>query len=526
MSIFKPLKMSYMNHILLANIGNRSLKVNGMVTSSRPEGKSFRDLMHEILQNMDTMNIELNILDVFIKKWNVFEKIYLFASDGTLSGQDKTDQDTIDAAQIVRNILIEQYQYAPEQIEVVPYTGNPTQEESLMKFYFHFIRTTLLPGLNAKIIVADAGGTAQMRNGLKIACEFLLGKHAWEAHYKKINSDEIEQLPLYTYRRIISTEQYIQLLSLGEYNTAEILFSDDNGETNLRHALLLSKVAALRRDGLYEELNKYEDKLNENEDLRIYSRASFSKTNSPLIERLDTLHALRIVDIFSLAELYALNRNYSQFCLQYCIGMEVFTQCMLSGTYVYNGKKKEVDIQYEIKYKHKELLKDYLVSEQQEFIDHFIKIMGIEYEIENKHKELLKDYLVSELQDKFFDHFSKILSNENISITFPLLLHYLNHIINEEKNQSIQSFITLMMQIHSTGNLDGTNNKNTRRGIDKLRNKVAHKGEYISESLFTEEMKVKNIDSAIILCEMTKKQLGFQNTFIEINKTLEQLLRR
>lgn len=213
-----------MDTFLLANIGNRNIRYKNKVYQNLPEenrlASSFRDWTKGILNNLDNeyLNLELNILSSLpgLRK-NEFKEIYLFYSDHP--EDQKRDQDTIYEAAIIKEILVRSYGYAEEQVKLMKVGAVIVDNEGLLIYYRKVIRNLKRKLHEGKLLICDAGGTAQQKSSLKIICEFLLNSDKFEVIYINPNGST-RKVPQIEYRALLSYEQAITLIHQGEYTAA------------------------------------------------------------------------------------------------------------------------------------------------------------------------------------------------------------------------------------------------------------------------------------------------------------------
>ena len=204
--------------ILLANIGNRNITLNGNVFTKSHDELSFREWSKNILNDYERYksDLDINIINPLIKSQNRYDKLMFYYSD--MSGlDDRIDQDTLYEADIMKKVLIEKYNYTAYQIELIKCEAKVYNNGELMKFYRKSLKEIKEKYREAKITICDAGGTAQQKMALKIMSEYYLNKDNYEVKYTQHNKI-IDDVPLDEYRKIIDAEIAIKLLHFGEYN--------------------------------------------------------------------------------------------------------------------------------------------------------------------------------------------------------------------------------------------------------------------------------------------------------------------
>ncbi|RIV25586.1 hypothetical protein DYU11_09870 [Fibrisoma montanum] len=241
--------------IILANIGNRNLTYKGktLIPDTRPTEppSSFREQTKALLDEYDTVREDLNeqILTVLLNDIGVeqIDYVVLFASDNQIAG-DRNDQDTIHEAAILKRLLADRMNLVAE---VVPYTGNVTHNDDLLRFY----RDALRPYQQTEhdLVVCDAGGTAQQKSALKIGAEYLLPPDRYTVRYV-LPSGRVTPVEQVEYRRIIDEEQVAALVEHGQYAGAMAIYSAINRRDEIVERLI--RFADLRVKSLWADARK------------------------------------------------------------------------------------------------------------------------------------------------------------------------------------------------------------------------------------------------------------------------------
>lgn len=219
-----------MAKILLANIGNRNLvqiAENGNLTNLKDidflPKKSFRDDTEVLLKWIENKEEPLekyaiNILNAVLEKEEIFDKIFLFASNqkSVKSERDKR-QDTIYAAEIIKLILAKDAKYANIEVNIVEMQKNPSQVDEQILEFREKITNILSNHSDDEIIICDSGGTPQQKSALKLVTEYVLNKTEKLKFYQVIDNfddmpvlsqkDDAKLQKLYQYRQIIDAQQ-------------------------------------------------------------------------------------------------------------------------------------------------------------------------------------------------------------------------------------------------------------------------------------------------------------------------------
>lgn len=240
-----------MKKILLANIGNRNLNLDGkpLFQHSDFKGNTVKKFSFQLLNDFEISKNRLSIQiieELIAQEKQNLQEVILYGSDQ----QDEAvnDQDTIFVAKILQKILCEKY-------DDVLFTVRPLKDISvvdnnaLLRFYQIELTELSSQFLDAEFIVCDAGGTAQQKSALKIMAEFVLTSQKYRTFYQNIKTNVLEQVEQVEYRRVITQEQITVLVKQGEYNAALSLHQLSSANEHLGRLL---QLAAYRREMLTE----------------------------------------------------------------------------------------------------------------------------------------------------------------------------------------------------------------------------------------------------------------------------------
>ena len=149
-----------MKKILISNVGNRNIKVNGgFITKifDTNDNKSFREQTYSIWQQIQKNEFQGELCPVIINEVieiekNNLEKVILISSD--MPDSQRNDQDTIYAGEILCSILRKQY----PKIEFInqPVRKSVFIYDELFNFYRLFLLNLKRENPNSKIIYYGA----------------------------------------------------------------------------------------------------------------------------------------------------------------------------------------------------------------------------------------------------------------------------------------------------------------------------------------------------------------------------------
>ena len=458
-----------MKKIILANIGNRNLTYQGkpLLPDHRfPEIQmSFRERTLDLLNRFDTIQSELNeqILSVLlddITPENV-EKVVLFASNNQIDG-DRNDQDTIHEAHILQRLFAERLGLT---VDVVEYTRNVTHNDELLRFYRDELRRYQTS--NFPLIICDAGGTAQQKSALKIAAEYLLNPSHFSVRYV-LPSGKLTTVDQVEYRRIIDEEQVAALVQYGQYAAALTIYNQSISPN--KNALQLLKFLAKRSDLFYGDAQQ-----EITPDLKIQSDffADF-KGGRPIGDIGPFKEALSPKSFFALCE--RLEIAHYRYSLgdwsRSILGLSIFLESLVNA--VINR------------------ISPFKLEEA-----YFSNATMLLTEVKEGDHDDIRSFFPSELK-----------------MGLPLHLKYAGKMTTGLVNSLLKIFESLN---------SWTNGSGGKRGMDCLRNDIAHKGRSVKEiDLQKQTPEISQV------FKLARQLLGFpsENTYTTLNQLFLELLRQ
>lgn len=215
-------------NILLANLGNRNITYKGSVYIKEGNSLDFRQWSLNILENYEDFldDLDINIINPLVSSPETYDKLLFYYSDMS-EFSTRTNQDTLYEAEIIKKLLIDKYNYNQNRIELVHCNAKIYDNGGLMVFYRNSLKKIKRDYNFNRITICDAGGTAQQKMALKIIAEYILKPEKYDVKYTQ-NNDQIEDVPVVEYRKIIDNEIAIKLLHYGEYNAILDLLEFDN----------------------------------------------------------------------------------------------------------------------------------------------------------------------------------------------------------------------------------------------------------------------------------------------------------
>jgi len=476
-------------YILLANIGNRNLKLKAdardMADIAKEKKLSFRaytqQLWHELQAGKRSVeDFDIAIIPEMLLRHHAGEckAIHLFYSD-QLPDVPQNGQDTVYSSQIIGKVLeASGYSVILNKIDfsVVDY-------ERLMKYYRRHLIKLLEDVEQDKIILLDAGGTSQQKLSLKIVAEFLVPEERLEVYNGIIRADkgtDIEPVPLNEYRSILSVLQAEQLIEQGLYHAALNLLGEKTSPV-LQIALrtLSNQIDSIPMDG--EQRNAIEQlksgKFGKSDFKLLSDFPQSTLAYNPLIHDNLLKNCQRRL---SIAEFYDKKESYTDFILSAYQFIEEFLDSCA-----------KVVLNVENKYKNENIII------KQEFHPEWI--------------EAAKEVSV------VLDNYDKLLKNEGKQ-GVKLSVYTLSELCCQANDEVLKGIATGIRRFIYFQSID-----EKKAGISQLRNKMVHDGTGV-----TKEIIGKNLPGFIDTFRTWPALLGLpeENYFIRANKLLKEELRK
>ncbi|MEL6194122.1 MAG: hypothetical protein AAFR66_18825, partial [Bacteroidota bacterium] len=151
--------------ILLSSIGNRNIQYKGEFLDVR----SFRTLTKVYLQEFDTHkeHLSLSIIQTHIDE--TVKAIYLITTNQ--ADEYFRDKDTLYEGEIMKKLISSEYEIP---VHLMEFNGNPSDENEFMAFFAHKMKELLNTYPEEEFVFNDAGGTPQMKQGIKEVMEYYL----------------------------------------------------------------------------------------------------------------------------------------------------------------------------------------------------------------------------------------------------------------------------------------------------------------------------------------------------------------
>lgn len=449
-----------MKKVVLANIGNRNLKYKGEIYYYKTHGSTFKEWTKQLLVNFEEVktHLSINILnDLLDNLSDEVEHVLLFSSNQIY--EEKQDQDTLYEAEILHALISEKYNVTVDSSKQV--TCKVTDNDALLRFYRKELRSIKQSFPSHKIVICDAGGTAQQKSALKIMAEFLLEENDFQVSYINPNGT-LEDVPQLEYRKVIETEQLIALIKGGNFQAARQLALKQNWS----EISDLCQIGYLRLDHIWGDAQKIIHKEWIDEEyvfLKTFKTGKTSTNYDNLKRYFKQKHNFFLLcERFQIAEYYCINKDYTKASVAVSIFIETFINEIISRNSVFD------------------LCGNYVSMS---------KTLSVEIENEN---ESIKSFFGGEIRS-----------------SLPLHIIYAETLISEDADEILE-IIDCIKALNSK--LNGMN-----KGIDSLRNNVAHNGKGITESEF-----FLTVPHFFNLFGTIKKCIGLSilNPFIELQELI------
>jgi hypothetical protein len=466
-----------MKKILLSNIGNRNLKIDGKNPDLKNNnGKNFKDFTRECYEslisdyNLFRPRITLEILTNFISET---DQVVIFATE---QESEFNHQDTVFEAQILKLILEKEEQ---KKVNILIYRGNPTDEFSTYRYFSSILKEFRHSGSDEFYIVNDAGGTPHMKQALKDLCEFYFpGRHSVVYTNQKDQKNVVNRW---------GGKKYVLLATLAEfvknhdYRAAAFLVKILNDQLTVND---ISPVA--------EELITYIDIASH--------RINFDRKNaqSPLLQK-ETPKQLRgnqILQKFIQSRSFELSCSIPFDQMSAKAKHDIFEIASICQLYFIHGNYT--------------LAIATLYRFMEEICQSFIESEGI-YSLETgSARRYFKDAVSHEITSSF--------RNVQPSEGLPLYLGYVSIKAEKELKKLIDLFRELTSHVNESGN--------SNKGLNLLRNRcfLAHNNKPITEEILNQEF--PNLlrgerwkDQIFDLCNMPKK-----NIYDQMNEEILELI--
>jgi hypothetical protein len=258
--------------ILIANIGNRNLHIDGKVHAQdahsptpvwpQQSGDFKADTRFLLEADGNTLKaayadrLGMNILNDLMEKLKetsaLPDKIYLVGTDQRNIEAAGQKLDTLYAAHVVRALLLKDY---PETaVEVVISIASIDDQSQWLRWYRSLIGRLSKLHSGTKMLFCDSGGASQLKQAMKIMAEFMLPADGYTVYYvnqQKGNQEKVQPVPMDEYRTVITQSLVLNLITKGDYSGALNLFNLPESERNTprKNYLKCLRLAELRMLG-------------------------------------------------------------------------------------------------------------------------------------------------------------------------------------------------------------------------------------------------------------------------------------
>jgi len=471
--------------ILLANIGNRNITFRNKTHNSKVNELTFRDWTQDILKRYEQLkhDLDINIINPLVDREDRPAKIILFYSDQSKLNT-RTDQDTIFEAQLLKNILHDKYSYPKDSIQLIHVNCKVIDNGALTSFYRKSLFEIKRNNQYDRLTICDAGGTAQQKMALKIMAEFVLDEAEYEVKYVERNK-WISVVNLDEYRGVISTEQAIKLIHHGQYTAA-------------------SELLDYQAIDLFHLTNEWKKKVYAHVYFRYIGNTKMAQQNVMGLRRIKNVHLKnykqKMLDfeskglekVWSMEKLFKLTDYLHKAEFLFQIGQYSHSVLSFAQFYEYLLDQNLLSIFGKKKLKKINAGNEVTLSEFRKYL------------VDNCKRE------IEVCEGRYEDY---TLVGNSLAIKC---------IIAKNSKLEIIRKVAGLLSVH----IDYTDDASDEYGyINKLRNKVAHNGLFLTQSDMRDGQ-VASFYEELLLSVIKVFQFRNGNPFTDLNTIIEQLLRQ
>ncbi len=466
-----------MKHVLLTNIGNRNLKLDGQYLDLKNnDGKNFKEytkeLFDQLVKNYDQLRSRLSL--EIIPNWLAeIECAILFATD---QNNDFAFQDTLYEAKILELILEKDEGI---KVDIMTFSGNPADEFSTYRFFSAILREFREAGREEFYIINDAGGTPHMKQALKDLCEFFFSDR-----HKVVYTNQQDQK--HDVNRWIA-KKYTLLATIAEFIKNYDYLAASFLVKRLEEQLYKNEVPPLS-DELTAYINIVANRINFNEprvkDILIDIDTSLKLKNNPILITYTEQRSYELTDSIKFAQL-SKKAKHDIF--------EIASICQLF--FRQNNYTVGVATLYRF---------------MEELCQSFIESEG-KYKLNSKKDRLA---FIECVKSVVTSTFKSIIANEGLPF-------YLSYVLIKARGELLP-LLNILRELTSNINKKRVPNK----GINLLRNHcfLAHDNQPITKEILDEEFpnlleNEKWLEQIFVLCNLPEK-----NIYDQMNEEILELL--
>ncbi len=425
-----------MKNILISNIGNRNLKVNGKFITKIFDSEnnlSFREqtsiIWQKIQKNENKDELEPVIIsEVIEKEKNELIKVILFSSD--MPETLRNDQDTVFEGEILCHIL--KQKYPGIEFVNIPVRASVFIHDELFRQYRRILSELKSKHKEKHVVYCDAGGTSQQKFSIKIALEYLFDPDQFTVYYVAQEQKGISKImrgESYEYRKIIEMEHISRAIQSSSYQIATELLSRHITK-NLSHKVQLISFLDNRLRLFFHSAENDAKQLLQTNKINIPSFVQQYLNNEPVGDYAGWENVLDKSDFFQLCEI------------------------LIASQWKFLNNHIEQAVHFFVMF-----YENYLLMVIQKHFGYNVR----------KNYDYYMDRLIMDIQGGIFELPEGILPVKGIplQIVFTEQLKEVNHL----------KLLKLLKKLNSI--LSGT-----RQGIDKIRNDYAHRGKAITKKNF------------------------------------------
>lgn len=219
--------------ILLANIGNRSLVFEDGTEIEVKKNSGFRTETEKMLKDGTWELLKVNILNVLLdQQKDSIHEIHLFLSDQVGADNAAREKDTLHAGEIIKKLLVRDNNYHADKIHLITYGKSVVKPSELIPFYRDEIENIQSKLTHETLMICDSGGTPQQKTSLRLTVEYYFDwkeLEFWAIDEKTdaqglVTGGHPRKIDTVEYRKIIDGLQVIEMVKKGHYVAAKLIY--------------------------------------------------------------------------------------------------------------------------------------------------------------------------------------------------------------------------------------------------------------------------------------------------------------
>jgi len=417
------------------------------------------------------------VIDLWLQENRTIENFVFVVTNQNDVDQQFSFSDTIYYGKIFKEYIKNKYDcFKNSEFKEIEITKNVTDIDFQYKHFSKIIKNQIPE--SKKILLIPQGGIDQINQALTLQLILHFGDKV-NIYQKPENSQPIELKFTKLFLKELSKKQIVALIKTLNYKAAAEI-ADCFVEKEWNFLKNICMFADFRSKFLFHDACKIKNYLGKNIPDFIENYENLITPEADVKNFFDKYY-FYLIERFYIAEYYFYIKNYTDFVLSFQIFLEFLVNSFLSN--------KEID-----------LVKGGYTAAEKLFSN------------------------IKAENPKIFEEIKKIINKkeEEVKVSFPSLVSLA--FIESKNDDVLKKLFEPIFELNSQ-----LNNSSGSRGLDTLRNKVAHKGQGIKEidlvNTLKSHHKCKSIDIWQEILNHYKKLFNLsQNPYYEINEYIENLL--